>query len=202
MVGAVSENVPMTEADFHELLQQCQAGRVSAAEAWKSVETALSPTSVTAQAQVDLNRAARCGYPEVVYGSGKTPEAIVDVFTAQQRAGQNSLVTRVTREQAAAVLQAFPQARYNALALAAHTVLGSAKLLLETGEHPGQLKDMVTSPGGTAIAGLHTLEAGGLRTTLMNAVEAATRRSRELGEASLQAMAMGRPAAGSGPGKP
>ena len=72
--------------------------------------------------------------------------------------------------------------RYNAQALAAHTVLGSAKLLLETNEHPGRLKDMVTSPGGTAIAGLHTLEAGGLRTTLMNAVEVATNRSRELGE--------------------
>jgi pyrroline-5-carboxylate reductase len=72
--------------------------------------------------------------------------------------------------------------RYNALALSAQTVLGSAKLLLETNEHPGRLKDMVTSPGGTAIAGLHTLEAGGLRTTLINAVEAATRRSRELGE--------------------
>lgn len=65
--------------------------------------------------------------------------------------------------------------------LAAQTVLGSAKLLIETGEHPGRLKDMVTSPGGTAIAGLHTLEAGGLRTTLINAVESATRRSRELG---------------------
>lgn len=75
--------------------------------------------------------------------------------------------------------------RYNALALAAQTVLGSAKLLLETGEHPGKLKDMVTSPGGTAIAGLHTLEAGGLRTTLINAVEAATKRSRELGEMAL-----------------
>ena len=71
--------------------------------------------------------------------------------------------------------------RYNAQALAAQTVLGSAKLLLDTNEHPGRLKDMVTSPGGTAIAGLHTLEAGGLRTTLINAVEAATKRSRELG---------------------
>ena len=81
--------------------------------------------------------------------------------------------------------------RYNALALAAQTVLGSAKLLIETNEHPGRLKDMVTSPGGTAIAGLHTLEAGGLRTTLMNAVEAATRRSRELGE--MAAAALGRP---------
>jgi pyrroline-5-carboxylate reductase len=75
--------------------------------------------------------------------------------------------------------------RYNALALAAQTVLGSAKMLLETNEHPGRLKDMVTSPGGTAIAGLHTLEQGGLRTTLINAVEAATKRSRELGEAIL-----------------
>jgi pyrroline-5-carboxylate reductase len=70
--------------------------------------------------------------------------------------------------------------------LAAQTLLGSAKLLLETNEHPGKLKDMVTSPGGTAITGLHTLEHGGLRTTLINAVEAATRRSRELGEAMLK----------------
>src|SRR5207245_11043438 len=69
-----------------------------------------------------------------------------------------------------------------AQALAAQTMLGAAKMLIETKEHPGRLKDMVTSPGGTAIAGLATLEAGGLRTTLINAVEAATRRSQELGE--------------------
>jgi pyrroline-5-carboxylate reductase len=71
--------------------------------------------------------------------------------------------------------------RRNAQRLAAQTVMGSAKLLLETDEHPGRLKDMVTSPGGTAIAGLHTLEQGGLRTTLINAVETATKRSKELG---------------------
>ena len=71
--------------------------------------------------------------------------------------------------------------RRNAQRLAAQTVMGSAKLLLDTDGHPGQLKDMVTSPGGTAIAGLHTLEQGGLRTTLINAVETATKRSRELG---------------------
>lgn len=68
-----------------------------------------------------------------------------------------------------------------ALLLAAQTVYGSAKLLLETGEHPGRLKDMVTSPGGTSIAGLHTLESGGLRRTLIDAVEVATKRAEELG---------------------
>ena len=71
--------------------------------------------------------------------------------------------------------------RRDAQRLAAQTVMGSAKLLLDTDEHPGSSKDMVTSPGGTAIAGLHTLEQGGLRTTLINAVETATRRARELG---------------------
>lgn len=76
--------------------------------------------------------------------------------------------------------------RHIALKLAAQTVFGSAKMLLETGAHPGTLKDQVTSPGGTAIAGLHTLEAGGLRTTLMDAVEAATRRAKELGAQFLE----------------
>lgn len=68
-----------------------------------------------------------------------------------------------------------------AMKLAAQTVMGAAKLQIETDMHPGRLKDMVTSPGGTAIAGIHTLEQGGLRTTLINAVESATMRSIELG---------------------
>ena len=76
--------------------------------------------------------------------------------------------------------------RKDAQFLAAQTVLGAAKMLMETREHPGQLKDRVTSPGGTAIAGIHTLEKGGLRTTLINAVEAATQRSKELGEMMIK----------------
>lgn len=76
--------------------------------------------------------------------------------------------------------------RQDSLFLSSQTVLGAAKMLMDTGIHPGQLKDSVTSPGGTAIAGLHTLENGGLRTTLINAVETATLRSRELGEMMLE----------------
>ena len=72
--------------------------------------------------------------------------------------------------------------REDALFLSTQTVLGAAKLLRETKEHPGRLKDMVTSPGGTTIAGIHALEKGGLRTTLISAVEAATQRSKELGK--------------------
>jgi pyrroline-5-carboxylate reductase len=72
--------------------------------------------------------------------------------------------------------------RDTALRLAAQTLFGSAKMLMDTNGHPGKLKDMVTSPGGTTIAGVHALEAGGLRTTLISAVEAATNRAKELGK--------------------
>ena len=67
--------------------------------------------------------------------------------------------------------------------LAAQTVLGAAKMVLETGLHPGLLKDQVTSPGGTTIEGLHELEKGRLRGTVMSAVRAAAERSKKLGQA-------------------
>ena len=69
-----------------------------------------------------------------------------------------------------------------ALKLAAQTLLGAAKLCLKLEKHPGELRDMVTSPGGTTIAGIKALEEGGLRATLIKAVEAATLRSKELGK--------------------
>jgi len=71
-----------------------------------------------------------------------------------------------------------------ALTLAAQTVFGAAKMVLDTNAHPALLKDLVASPGGTTIAGLHALERGGLRAALMNAVEAAAARSKELGSAT------------------
>ncbi|NKE70408.1 pyrroline-5-carboxylate reductase [Nitrospiraceae bacterium HYJII51-Mn-bac16s-1-B09] len=69
-----------------------------------------------------------------------------------------------------------------ALALAVQTVLGAAQMALQTGDHPARLKDFVASPGGTTIAGLHKLEEGKVRSAFISAVEAATRRSEELGK--------------------
>ena len=66
--------------------------------------------------------------------------------------------------------------------LAAQTVLGGAKMVLETGQHPGALKDQVTSPGGTTIEGVHELEKGKMRATVMSAVRVATEKSKKLGQ--------------------
>ena len=72
--------------------------------------------------------------------------------------------------------------RQTATRLAAQTLLGAAQMVLQTGRHPGELKDQVTSPGGSTIAGIETLEAGRLRGTLIETVRAATVRSAELGK--------------------
>jgi pyrroline-5-carboxylate reductase len=66
--------------------------------------------------------------------------------------------------------------------LAAQTLYGTAKMILETGQHPGALKDMVTSPGGTTIEGLHELEKGRVRGAIVSAVRAASEKSRKLGQ--------------------
>lgn len=72
--------------------------------------------------------------------------------------------------------------RETAQLLAVQTVLGTAKMVLETGEHPASLKDKVASPGGTTIAGIRALERHGMRSSFIEAIHAATHRSKELGE--------------------
>jgi len=105
-------------------------------------------------------------------------EYLMDAVTGLSGSGPGYVFVMLEALADAGVLLGLP--RDIALKLAAQTFLGAAKLCLEAGKHPGELKDMVTSPGGTTIAGLKALEDNRLRATLMTAVEAAASRSKAL----------------------
>ncbi|KAL6062356.1 Pyrroline-5-carboxylate reductase [Balamuthia mandrillaris] len=109
----------------------------------------------------------------------EVPEKLLDGVTGLSGSGPAYVYQFIEAMSDGGVRMGVP--REVATQLAAQTVLGAAQMVLETGEHPGQLKDKVTSPGGTTIAGIHALERGGLRATVMNAVEAAALKARELG---------------------
>lgn len=108
-------------------------------------------------------------------------ESLMDVVTGLSGSGPAYGYLMIEALSDGAVRMGLPRAE--ATRLAAQTLLGSAAMVLQTGLHPGELKDMVTSPGGTTIAGLAELERHGLRSALIEAVTAATRRSSELGKA-------------------
>jgi pyrroline-5-carboxylate reductase len=141
--------------------------------------TALAPGAQATKADIETAR----GLFEAVGSAVVVDEPLLDAVTGLSGSGPAYVMLVIEALADGGVKMGL--SREAALALAAQTVYGSAKLLIETKEHPARLKDMVTSPAGTTIAGLHALESGGLRPALIGAVERATQRSQELGALTL-----------------
>ena len=116
---------------------------------------------------------------EAVGKTVEVPEDKLDAVTGLSGSGPAYIFTIMEALSDAGVKMGLSRDVANKLTF--QTVLGAAKLALDSGKHPGQLKDMVTSPGGTTIYGIHALEVGGVRAALIDAVEEATQRSEELG---------------------
>jgi pyrroline-5-carboxylate reductase len=133
-----------------------------------------------AAAEASDRNTARALFEAVGIAWEAPQEALLDAVTGLSGSGPAYVFVFLEALGDAGVRMGLP--RDAASLLACQTVLGAARLAQESGRHPGSLKDQVTSPGGTTIAGLERLEAGGFRAAVHSAVEAATRRSRELGE--------------------
>ena len=119
----------------------------------------------------------------------KVKEAQLDAVTGLSGSGPAYVYLMIEAMSDGGVAAGLP--RDIATRLAAQTLLGGAKMVLETSQHPGALKDMVTSPGGTTIDGVHELEKAGVRAGLMNAVRTATKKARQLGRRAERAKRKG-----------
>ena len=138
-------------------------------------------TALCARAEVDETRVQ--DVMEILSATGRVeqiPESLMDQFSALAGCGPAFVYPYIEALADGGVAVGLPRAQ--ALEYAARTVLGAAAMVLESGKHPGRLKDEVCSPGGSTIAGVAELERGGLRAAAINAVQAAYGRNTQLGK--------------------
>lgn len=138
--------------------------------------TAIAPNAFVKPEQLEQAREIFAAIGDVV----QVPESMMDAVTGLSGSGPAYVALMVEALSDGGVRAGLPRAIAQQLAL--QTVRGTAELLAQTGQHPAALKDQVTSPGGTTIAGVSALEANGFRSALIEAVKAATMRSQELGQ--------------------
>lgn len=138
--------------------------------------TAIASGKTVTPSQLKQARAIFHAVGEVV----EVPESLMDAVTGLSGSGPAYVAIMIEALADGGVASGLPRAIASQLALS--TVLGTAKLLQESELHPAELKDRVTSPGGTTIAGITQLERAGFRSALIEAVQAAARRSQELGQ--------------------
>ena len=107
----------MNRESLSQLLKQFRLGEFELDEVLERLPTYAAPaTQQTSDAHIDLDRRSRCGFPEVVYGEGKTTETLIEIFDALQQNGQACLATRICPEQAEGVMRRFPDAVHNSIA--------------------------------------------------------------------------------------
>lgn len=135
---------------------------------------AVGAHATAADAELVQNLLAALGF------ACQVPETLLNAVTGLSGSGPAYIYLVIEALSDGGVAAGLP--REVATRLAAQTVSGAARMVMETGLHPGVLKDQVTSPGGTTIEGLHELEKAGVRAAFMNAVRAATEKSRQLGQ--------------------
>ncbi|OKH16099.1 pyrroline-5-carboxylate reductase [[Limnothrix rosea] IAM M-220] len=138
--------------------------------------TAIAPSDLVLPEQVELAKQIFAAVGEVV----EVPEYLMDAVTGLSGSGPAFVALMIEALADGGVASGLPRPIAQQLAL--QTVKGTAELLQDSGLHPAQLKDRVTSPGGTTIAGVATLEANGFRSAVIEAVKAAKQRSEELGQ--------------------
>jgi pyrroline-5-carboxylate reductase len=171
---------------------------IAAGVTLKTLESLVDPTTRVVRVMPNTPALVRAGASAFAAGNGinaedikitesilgavglalQVPEKMLDAVTGLSGSGPAYIFLTIEALADGGVEMGIP--RDIALKLAAQTVLGSAQMVLQTGRHPGELKDMVTSPGGTTIEGLHALETGSTRAAFMNAVRAATEKSKKL----------------------